>query len=90
MSNNLLKINLRVAKISEYLDKTYIYIMKNFIRFGIFLLILGALFIAVGLFLTAGSSTSFSQSIFGLASALVGGFFFLSGSLFIIASTPRK
>ncbi len=65
---------------SEYLDKTYIYIKKNFIRFGILLLIIGAILMIIGLIITPESSS------LDLKMILTGGFVFLSGSLFVIAS----
>ena len=69
---------------SEYLDKTYVYIMKNFIRFGILLLIIGTILLALGLAIPSDSSL-------GIRPTLTGGFIFLSGSLFIIASAkPRQ
>ena len=68
---------------SEYLDKTYIYIMKNFIRFGILLLIIGTLLMVSSLVLTENSTLS-------LKATVAGGFLFLSGTFFIIASAKPK
>ena len=74
-------------KISEYLDKTYVLIMKNFIRFGILLLIVGSCLLISGIII---SFNKYDTSSSYLALVLSGGFLFLSGTLFIIASTYTR
>ena len=72
---------------SEYLDKTYVYIIKNFIRFGILLLIVGIFLMTGGIILSTG--TDLRNQLY-MTLTIAGGFIFLSGSLFVIASVFSK
>ena len=76
-----------MIKISEYLDKTYVYIIKNFIRFGIVLLIIGILLMTAGILMSTNTDLT---TPFYLTLTISGGFLFLSGSLFVIASVFSK
>ena len=71
---------------AEYLDKSYRFVLKNFIRIGILLLLLGIFFFVIGIFISGNSSNYYS----GIAFTLTGGFLFLSGTIFIVSSVKHS
>lgn len=62
------------------INKTYSYIIKNFIRIGVFLLIIGLILMFVGSFIPTDTNIDLKITI-------MGGAFFISGTLFTVSST---
>ncbi len=69
-----------MSDIDTAINKTYGFITKNFIRIGIFLLIIGLILMVGGTFIQTSENIDIKTTI-------AGGAFFTSGTLFTISST---